>query len=72
MMNTLTSDGRQLVTLRDSVATLRLMQHRHAPDQAAPRIKVMRGAHQDAGPASIPAHQPSAAECYGCVDWFRF
>jgi hypothetical protein len=71
-MNTQTADGRRLVTLRDTLATLRLVQHRHAPDQAAPQVKVTRGERRDARPAVIPAHQPSAAECYGCVDWFQF
>ena len=71
-MNTLTSDGRQLVPVRGSVATLRLVQHRHAPDQVAPQVEITRGEHRNARPDATPTHQPTAAECYGCVDWFQF
>jgi hypothetical protein len=71
-MNTQTSDGRRPVTMRDSVAALRLVPHRPASGQAAPQINVTRAQHRDARPNATPAHQPSTAECYGCVDWFQF
>jgi hypothetical protein len=71
-MNTVASDSRQLVPVRDSVTTLRLVQHRNAADQIAPQVRVTRGERRDPWLHATPMHRPTAAECYGCVDWFQF
>lgn len=69
-----TSDGRQQVRDKAGVASLKLVQHRSAPVVQNTRTAgdTHCEQHQDARLEGLPPHQPTAADCYGCVDWFQF
>jgi hypothetical protein len=58
-----TPDCRQLVPIRESRPILPLIFY---PQEE------MRSQRREARPDAHPVHEPSAAECYGCVEWFRY
>ena len=68
-----TSYCRALVSTRGNTAILKLTSHtRAAADRASLPVKAQHvlppgNEHIDAFP-----HQPTPAECYGCVDWFWY
>ena len=73
-MNTAISDFRQRVTSGQEVASLALVRHH---DGVADAVWIVAAATRTTGlreilPIATPAHQPTPAECYGCVDWFHY
>jgi hypothetical protein len=73
-MITPTSESRQLVPTRESTAILELALHHHLPadNAASPARATRREAQPDIWFNALPTHPPTAAECYGCVDWFHY
>jgi hypothetical protein len=72
-MNTMIPDHKQPASPPQGAVAIRLVQHRDAPARQIAPAKSMRGERpRDSRLANTPAHQPTAAECYGCVDWFQF
>ncbi len=69
------TDRRPLVPLQESAAILKLVVHRHNPalDEGQETGKTLTSGRRDTlAPDDPPLHKPSAAECYGCVEWFPF
>jgi hypothetical protein len=72
-MHTPTSDCRQLVPMRESTAILKLTLQRNIPaGRAGPGKGAHSLSHDEMEVAAAPVHQPTPAECYGCVDWFHY
>jgi hypothetical protein len=68
------SDCRQLVPIKESQAIFKLISHADiAFDESFPRRKTM-SAEPDRSMRldNVFTHQPTRAECYGCVDWFPY
>jgi hypothetical protein len=58
--------------MRENMAILELTLHHHdRVDETSHAKAVPRQVRQDMESAA-PVHQPTPAECYGCVDWFHF
>jgi hypothetical protein len=72
-MNTVVPDQKYPASPPQGAVAIRLVQHRDVPAHQIAPAKSMRGERpRDAQLVATPAYQPTAAECYGCVDWFQF
>jgi hypothetical protein len=60
--------------MAESTAILKLVLHRNIPGDATPaRASELHGERRrEARPDTPPLHQPTPAECYGCVEWFHY
>jgi hypothetical protein len=69
-----TTDTRITAAHQAGVVSIKLIQHRNAPVVQGARTarSAARERHEDARLEGLPPHQPTPAECYGCVDWFQF
>jgi hypothetical protein len=67
------SDHGQPVPPRESGTIVRLVEHTISRTRAAaPPGKPARSTRQDGQVDTQLLRQPTAAESYGCVDWFQF
>ena len=68
-----TTDASQAMPDKIAAARVTLTLHRNAPRaKTRPATRVHCERHPDAPLIGTPLHQPTPAECYGCVDWFQF
>jgi len=69
-----TSDCRQLVPIRESNEILKVVLHHTSPVEnvPAPGRDSLGGRRREARSEAPHIHQPTPAECYGCVEWFHY
>jgi hypothetical protein len=66
------SDRDSSSPVRQGVASYKLVRRRDAAVGQKPERRPRPEHSRDTRPVVTPTHQPSDAECYGCVDWFHF
>ncbi len=67
-------DNKSSASSHGSAPILKLVQHRAVAGDTIPPLaqQVPRDLPRDSQLAATSVHQPTATECYGCVDWFGY
>lgn len=72
-MNSGNAGGKPPAPAGEHEVTLKLVKHDAPPGGIVPSsARNTREPRWHTPPDAIPAHRPTPAECYGCVDWFCY